>query len=84
MTIFKIPDAIADKYDGCGYAMASVTGGQIVNLIYLRDILPEFDDERESLAEAIDDERTGQAVRLLQATGEVYAGICSCWEFVVL
>ena len=38
MQVFKIPEAVASKYHGCGYALCSVTGGQVVNLIYRRGI----------------------------------------------
>lgn len=85
MQSFKIDGAMENKYHGCGYAMASVTGGQIVNLIYLRDVIEEFDDDdKESLPRTINDERMGPSVRLLQSTGEVFVGMCSCYEFVVL
>ena len=84
MQVFKIDGAMESKYHGCGYAMASVTGGQIVNLIYLRDVIEEFDDEKDSLPSTLNDERMGPSVRLLQSTGEVFVGMCSCYEFVVL
>lgn len=83
-TVFKIPESLEGKYHGCGYAMASVTGGQVVNLIYLRDVIEEFDDDQASVTVALNDARIGASVRMLQATGEVFAGMCSCWEFVVL
>jgi hypothetical protein len=54
-SVFKIPDTLEKRYHGSGYAMASVTGGQVVNLIYLRDVLPEFDDEQSSVEPAIND-----------------------------
>ena len=83
-TVFKIPESIADKYHGAGYAMCSVTVGQIMNLIYLRDVIEEFDEDQASVKTALNDSRMGASVRLLQSTGEVFAGMCSCWEFVVL
>ncbi|OGS91742.1 MAG: hypothetical protein A2061_01145 [Gallionellales bacterium GWA2_59_43] len=83
--ILKIPDALESKYHGCGIAIASVTGGQIVNLVYLRDVLEEFDDEDgAALPALLDDARLGPTVRLLQSTGDVFVGMCSCWEFVEL
>ena len=85
MQVFKIPEEVASKYHGCGYALCSVTGGQVVNLIYLRDVIEEFDDkDAESVLVALGDARLTHSVRMLQSTGEVFAGMCSGWEFVVL
>lgn len=84
MQVFKIDGAMESKYHGSGYAMASVTGGKIVNLIYLRDVIEEFDEERDSLPAILNDDRLGPSVRLLQSTGEVFVGMCSCYEFVEL
>lgn len=82
--VFKIPESLEAKYHGCGIALASVTGGQIINLAYLRDVLEEFDDDQASLPAVLNDARLGPTVRLLQSTGEVFVGMCSCWEFVEL
>ena len=82
-SVFLIPQYIAHKYRGPGYAMGTVIGGRIVNLMYLRDVLPEFDDEDFHL-DVLDDPRIGPAVRMLQSSGEVYFGMCSCWQFVEL
>jgi len=82
--VFKIPDALEAKYHGCGIALASVTGGQLVNLVYLNDVLDDFSGEQADIQTALDDERIGPTVRLLQSTGEVFVGMCSCWEFVEL
>lgn len=83
--VFKIPESLLDKYHGCGIAMASVTGGIIINLVYLHDVIVEFDDEdRDALPAALNDDRLGPTVRLLQSTGEVFVGMCSCFEFVEL
>lgn len=83
--LFKIPEALADKYHGAGHALASVTGGKIVNLIYLHDIIVDFDGlDISGLPEVLNDPRLAPAVRMLQSTGEVFFGMCSCYEFVVL
>jgi hypothetical protein len=47
-------------------------------------VLEEFDDEQAGLRAALADDRIGPTVRLLQSTGEVFVGMCSCWEFVEL
>lgn len=80
--IYKIPNTLAEKYHGAGHALASVTGGQIVNLIYFSDIFDDFDPE--NLQATLDDPRLAPSVRMLQSTGEVSVGMCSCWEFVEL
>jgi hypothetical protein len=84
--VFKIPESMSDKYHGAGHAIVSVTGGQVVNLVYLSDVIKDYDDEDgfDAFAAALDDERLGPSVRLLQSTGEVFAGMCSCWEFIEL
>lgn len=82
--VFKIPTALEAKYHGTGIALASVTSGVIVNLVYLRDELEDFSGEQADIPAALNDDRLGPTVRLLQSTGKVFVGICSCWEFVEL
>lgn len=84
--VFKIGAPIADKYHGAGIALAAVTGDQVVGLIYLRDALPDFDECAgiAAAADAINDPRIAPTVRELSARGEIFVGMCSCWEFVVL
>jgi hypothetical protein len=57
-----------------------------VGLTYLRDALSEFDDAEglTAAANAINDPRIAPTVRELSARGEVFVGMCSCWEFIVL
>lgn len=82
--VFKIPDTIEPKYHGCGIALASITGGTIIDLVYLRDVLEDFDDDLTSTPSALADDRLGPTIRLMQSTGEMFVGMCSCHEFVVL
>lgn len=89
MNIFKIPDALADKYHGAGHALAATVNGQVVGLVYLRDALPELDQEDDIVDSGFDaallaDPRLGPTVRQLQALGDVHFGMCSCWTFVEL
>ena len=86
MQVFKIGDSLESKYRGAGHALAAVTGGQLVDVRYLSDVLPDYDDGEgiARLANALDDDRLGPTVRELQALGEVVVGMVSCWEFVVL
>lgn len=87
MLVFKIPDALADKYQGAGHALAASAGGQLVALVYLRDALPDLDmeDDLDGIdASVLIDERLAPTVRYLSSLGDVHVGMCSCWEFVEL
>jgi hypothetical protein len=82
---YPIPDLLAPKYRGLGHALAAVCNGEIVDFVYLRDALEDFDpDAPHAVFAAIQDERLGPTVRRFQALGEVSVGMMSCWEFVVL
>ncbi len=84
-SVFKIPEPLYPKYHGCGYALAAAAGGQLVDLVYLRDVLGEFDDDDgDSVRACLDDARLGPTIRLLSGYGEVFVGMCSCYEFVEL
>lgn len=80
-----IPESIASQYHGAGHALAAITGGQIVRIVYLADALPDYDPGAPgALRATLDDARLGHIVRELQAVGQVSVGMCSCWEFVEL
>jgi hypothetical protein len=40
MNVFKVPDSLADKYRGAGYGLAATAAGQLVDIVYLEDVLP--------------------------------------------
>ena len=92
MNVYKIPDTLASQYHGAGYALAAITGTQVVALRYLRDVAPVLADKidvggahdeffvRQWLGTA----EAGPVVRELQALGEVSVGMCSAWEFAEL
>lgn len=86
MNTWNIPEDLADQYHGAGHALAAITGGHVVRLVYLRDALEDYDDEsgRAALDRAVLDPRLGPTIRLLQSLGEVSVGMCSCWEFIEL
>jgi hypothetical protein len=84
MNVFPIPEALASKYHGAGYALAAVLEGSVIDLVYLREALPDFGEERQDALAAIDDPRIAPTVRRLQALGQVSIGMCSGWEFVEL
>lgn len=83
---FNIGDELADKCHGAGVALGAVAGGQLVGLAYLRDVLPDFDEAGGlvAAADAINDPRISETVRELSALGDLFVGMCSCGEFVVL
>ena len=84
MNVFKVPDSLADKYHGAGYGLAATAAGQLVDIVYLEDVLPEFDGTRSAAMRAINDARLAPTVRQLQALGQVHVGMLSSWEFVEL
>jgi hypothetical protein len=48
-------------------------------------VLPDFDGSADQAVRVmLDDRRLSPTVRKMQALGEVFVGMCSCYEFVVL
>lgn len=82
--VFKVPDTLASKYHGSGYALAATLNGQLIDIVYLEDVLTDFDGTRGAMLAAMSDDRLGPTVRKLQALGQVHAGMLSGWEFVEL
>ena len=96
MNTHAIPESLSHQYHGAGWALAAITGGQLVAMRYVSDIAPELDDDliddlieggsiaRAAVQKWIASDAAGPSVRELQALGEVSVGMCSCGEFVVL
>lgn len=96
MNTHAIPESLSHQYHGAGWALAAITGGQLVALRYVSDLAPELDDDliddlieggsiaRAAVQKWIASDAAGPSVRELQALGEVSVGMCSCGEFVVL
>jgi hypothetical protein len=82
MNVFKVPESLAEKYHGCGHALAATADGELIDIVYLVDILPDFDPAL--LTELINDAKLAPTVRYLQSLGDVHVGMLSCWEFVEL
>lgn len=80
MNVYKIPDALANKYRGAGYALAVTLDGQLIDIVYLSDILPDFDGSPTGFT----DDRLAPAVRRLQVFGQVHAGMLGSWQFTEL
>lgn len=84
MRVFKIPAALASQYKGSGWALAAIRDGAVVEIIYLRDILPceEFEDsDGKFIPSAIMDTRVGVASKKLDSVGAVSIGMLSAVEF---
>jgi hypothetical protein len=84
MNVFKVPDILASKYHGSGYALGATVRGQLVDIAYLADVLPDFSGDRADLNAALEDARLAPTVRSLQAMGKVHMGMLSAWEFCEL
>ncbi|ABM59472.1 hypothetical protein Veis_3760 [Verminephrobacter eiseniae EF01-2] len=88
MNVFKVPQSLADKYHGAGYALAATVAGQLVDIVYLADMLPDFGGQdgptRADAQTAIDEPVLAPTVRHLQALGSVHMGMLSGWAFVEL
>ncbi len=85
MNTYPIPDTLAHKYHGSGHALAASAGGQLVDLVYLADVLPDFDaDAPGAVLASINNPAIAPTVRRLQALGQVHVGVCSVWEFCEL
>ncbi len=85
MNVYPVPDALANHYHGRGIALAAITGRQVVALIYVRDIIPDFEDTVEAAPSIASDARLAKIARALERDfGHVVVGMVSSWEFVEL
>lgn len=82
---WPVPDALAHHYSGRGIALGATRGDTLVALLYIRDLVPDFDDEIESAEGVLDNPTVLAAARALEADfGHVRVGMASCWEFCEL
>jgi hypothetical protein len=86
MAVYKIADTLDPGYQGTGYAPAPVAGGQVVGLVYVRDVLPDYDEAAgvEALRVAIADPQIIPKARELSALWTPHVGIAVDWRFVAL
>ena len=85
MNTWPVPDSLHDKYHGSGYALAAVSGGELVSFVYLEDALQDFDpDSPHAAFMAVNDDRLGPTVRELSALGSVSFGMLGGYEFTEL
>jgi hypothetical protein len=81
--IFRIEEPLEAKYHGCGYAIAAVAGGQLIDLAYLGDLLPDLEiGTQDDVLNALNDPRIAPMIRLFSTLWKVSVGMCSCMEFV--
>lgn len=81
MKSYPIPKTLGHKYHGSGHALAAVIDGQLVDIIYVRDVLPKFDG---NIMAVLKNKKLGRASRYLSALGSVSVGMVSNGEFVEL
>lgn len=82
MNVYPIPDELAGAYKGAGYALAAISGGALVDLLYLHDLLPDFDPDNPQAF--LSDHRLSASIAHLSRLGDVSIGMCSAWEFCEL
>ncbi len=84
---YKIPRTFDRKYKGLGLSLCSVLNNEVTNIFYIKDIIFEFstnfdrDCSKNPIEEVVNDDRIIPYIRFLQLTGDVYIGVCGCWEF---
>lgn len=78
MTIYPLPESIADSHDGDEWAIAALMAGRVVALLYLSDVAPEIVGHLDTPAVEFVVKRWTQtapdALLELQALGDVSAG----------
>lgn len=91
MNVYKITESLASQYHGSGWALAAISGGQVVALRYIADVATA--QVADAVAEGgshaaffvrqwLGTSEAGPVVRELQALGQVSVGMCSAWEFI--
>lgn len=85
-TVYKIKENMHGKYRGCGYALVASLNDEILDIVYLRDIIEDFDDEdfTDNHEEILTDNKMAPTIRYLSSLGNVSVGMCSCYEFIEL
>ena len=83
MNVFKIPDEMTTQYKGAGIVLATTDPqDQVTSLTYLRDIIPGFDDDIDSLPSLAYSATVAKCVKDLEhTTGYVRLGLAGSWEF---
>lgn len=76
---------IEDAVEEGLHAMAAISEGCVVKLVYLRDVVAEVNDEiADSVHQALYDDRISPVVKALKEHGKVLVGKCCGNTFVTL
>jgi len=86
MKIYKVPENLYNKYQGCGYAIAVTKSELLIDFCYFCQILEDFDveqneDEESLLRKTIQDKRVLEVCDAFSPMGDVRIGFLSCYEF---
>jgi hypothetical protein len=85
MNVYPVPDALQHHYKGRGIALGATRNGELVALVYVRDLIPDFADTVEAAPTIGDNARVADVARALEKDfGFVRVGIVSSWEFCEL
>lgn len=91
INVLKIPVALAgQQLSDSGFALAAVADGQLIELAYVRSLVPEFDGDAKGdgnwgrAMAAAKDERCAAVIKKFRERGHVLAGVASGDEFVEL
>ena len=82
MAIYPIPDTLESIYHGTDRALAAIKDGQLIDFIYMTDVLKDCDDP--DTDQHITDARLAPTIDHLRSIGELSIGMVSCWEFTEL
>ena len=89
-TSLKFAGTLGDKYKGPGVALAACVNDEVVDLVYLIDIFPDFDGTVNSqksvslLANLMEDARAKPSIKQLEAKGRVLTGTCGDKDFMIM
>jgi hypothetical protein len=93
-TVYRVPEKLQKFYKGSGHGICAIRDGKIVKMAYLRDIIPDVEflsepnnDEESPLVDLkkiTTDPRVGIVAMDFNHEGEIFLGMFSGHEFVIL
>jgi hypothetical protein len=66
---FKIPAPLEDEYHGAGAGLAASVNGELVAIVYIEDIIPNFNGDIADLSNAVSDPMVVPTLRYVQTLG---------------
>ncbi|WP_028357638.1 anti-CRISPR protein AcrIIC1 [Brackiella oedipodis] len=88
--VFKLKPELV-TYKGCGWALACIKDGEIIDLTYVRDLgIEEYDENFDGLEpeiiyyDVVASQACKEVAYRYEEMGEFTFGLCSCWEFNVM